>query len=150
MLSKEIELRSMRPIITARTCPYCGRKTVKVNGLELYGKYEHKDTTLYACKPCGAWVTCHKDTGEPMGSLADKELRDLRHQAHAHFDTIWMQNIIRHLKPGKQKRRIRAYAWLQEQLGIAPELCHISRMGPLLCKETIKLSKNTVTKFNYG
>lgn len=58
----------------------------------------------YYCKPCDAYVGCHQNTEKPLGTLANKELREWRTKAHAHIDPLWKekgwsrQSVYKYLK----------------------------------------------------
>lgn len=43
----------------------------------------------YYCKPCLAYVGCHNNTREPLGTMANKELRAARMKCHALVDPLW-------------------------------------------------------------
>lgn len=112
----------------APTCPYCGNKSMF-----------HKTSThiyrrdygpVYDCRPCNAYVGCHKTTGNPLGTLANAELRKWRKQAHSMFDPLW--------KSGKISRG-KAYSMLASKLGIDKEKCHIGMFDIEFCKRVIDL-----------
>ena len=42
---------------------------------------------------CDSYVGTHDDN-KPLGRLANKELRNLKKQAHVFFDKIWKENLI--------------------------------------------------------
>lgn len=121
-------------VMRVRTCvcPYCGETAAKVSGIELYPN--HPDLarrSYYICWPCRAWVSCHWKTGEPMGSLANEELRALRRTAHAAFDPLWQS-------PGLPDRA-QAYRWLALELKIPPQLCHIAMFNREECLAVLEL-----------
>lgn len=101
----------------APVCPYCDRASVLVGGNAIY---PHRPDLIakkfYLCKPCDAYVGCHPDTVNPLGRLANADLRKAKQQAHAVFDPIWKS---------RKKRRTDAYKWLADSMGIAPQNCHI-------------------------
>lgn len=78
-------------VILGWSCPYCGAPTQLVDSSEIYGtSYGCK---CYVCKPCGAWVGCHKNSDRALGRVANAILRRLKHQAHEAFDPIWNDNL---------------------------------------------------------
>lgn len=110
-------------------CPYCGKPAELVDDEVIYGRsYGHK---AYWCKPCDAYVGCHKGTETPMGRLANRELRKWKMRAHAAFDMIWKCRYM---------RRYNAYAWLAEELNIPAEQCHIGMFDVDMCKKVIEVS----------
>lgn len=119
-------------------CPYCNQPARNVSGRKLY---PHRQDLFYkrfwSCQPCGAYVGCHAKnakynyTGnEPLGSLANKELRRARSMAHSAFDVIWKDQ---HLD------RTVAYHWLSHEMNIEPEKCHIGMMNVEECKRVVDI-----------
>jgi hypothetical protein len=98
--------------------------------------YEGRDRgPVWECPgTCGAYVGCHPDTTDPLGSLADYRLRQARMKAHALFDPMWEAKMARD-GCSKTVARRAGYAWLAEQLGIPKEDCHISWMDVAMCEK---------------
>ena len=112
------------------TCPYCGRETTQVTGKTLYPhRPDLFQRKFWACLPCDAYVGCHPN-GEPLGRLANKQLRAAKQKAHYYFDPIW--------RDGKMKRT-KAYKWLSQQLGIKVEDCHIGHFDIKLCDQVVAI-----------
>jgi hypothetical protein len=112
-------------------CPYCGEESVLVTGKTVYphrrdlqGKY------FWLCAPCEAWVGCHPGTTNPMGRLADSELRKAKSEAHDSFDTLWHK---------KGMTRKQAYSCLANSLGIPAHLCHIGLFDVATCKKVVSI-----------
>jgi len=105
-------------------CPYCNKKAEWVSNEKIYGRRYGKSYMCYYCKDCNAYVGCHNNTKQPLGTMANKELRDLRIKAHSLFDQIW--------KEGKMKRK-EAYKFLEKNTGIK----HISWTSEEQCKKVI-------------
>ena len=118
------------------SCPYCGNATQLVDDTEIYGvSYGGK---YYICKPCDAWVGCHKGTDKALGRIADKNLRELKRKAHEEFDPIWKDGIL---------PRSKAYEVLSIAFELPIEYTHIGMFDEELCRKVIALSK--VIKTNY-
>lgn len=112
------------------TCPYCG--CVSVFMADSRGIYGGKDYgPVYACLPCEAWVGCHPGTVQPLGRLADKALRRAKNRAHAAFDPIWKEGLM---------KRGSAYLWLSDQLGIDRADCHIGMFDVEQCQRVVMVS----------
>ena len=110
-------------------CPYCGQPAELVSGGTVYPhRPDLYDLLLYRCKPCDAHVNVHKKTGEPMGRLANKELRRAKMAAHRAFDPVW--------EDGKRTRK-QAYSWLAKKMNLPPEKCHIGMFDLAQCDEVI-------------
>lgn len=127
---KEVEAKEWAPV-----CPYCQELSKLVGGEELYPhRPDLYSLVFYKCRPCEAYVGCHKGTVQPLGRLANAELRLLRSNAHALFDPLW--------KRGDMKRS-EAYAWLANQLGIAGELCHIGMFDEEHCRRVVAVCSSS-------
>ncbi len=74
-------------------CPYCNRLAVWVDNKEVYGKNYGKSHKIWLCKPCNAYVGCHNNTKKPLGTMADRNLRNWRIQAHNKIDWYWQQGM---------------------------------------------------------
>lgn len=104
-----------------------------VHGSEIYPhRPDLSGLLFYACKPCEAWVGTHMKTGEPLGTLANKQTRNARMRAHQWFDPIW--------KKGHAKRRD-AYIWLAGQLGIPFDDTHIGSFDIETCDRVVNAVK---------
>lgn len=130
-------------------CDYCQSPAQYVHSEVVYGPGRDYGM-LYFCKPCEAWVGCHKGTDKPKGRLANKELREWKIKAHAAFDPLWQKKYRQRLagKPGKsghpggkdyrpQYARNSGYKWLAGELGLTREECHIGMMDVEMCKRVI-------------
>lgn len=109
-------------------CPYCNKPVEFLSdSSEIYHGKNYGP--VYICRPCQAWVGCHKGTDKPLGRLADKELRNLKIALHDEFDSIW--------KSGMMKRKD-AYQWLAGELGITVDDCHIGMFDNEMCRKALK------------
>jgi hypothetical protein len=126
-------------------CDYCGRPARLTSGREVYPhRPDLAAKRFYACTPCDAYVGCHPGTVQPLGRLADAELRAAKQAAHAEFDKLWKQKLL--------PSRTAAYAWLAGALRIEPRLCHIGMMDPVDCRRTALVSAayyQTLTNAGY-
>ena len=115
------------------TCPYCGKLSELVKGNVIYsGRRDLWDKTFYLCAPCDAYVGCHPNSVNPLGRLANEELRKAKMLAHRAFDPMW--------RDGNLNRRT-AYCWLAERLGIEEKECHIGMFDVDMCKKVIQVCK---------
>lgn len=117
-------------VLLGWSCPYCGNPTKLVDSSEIYGR--SIGGKCWYCKPCQAWVGCHKDSDRALGRVANKRLRQLKHQAHEAFDPIWKEG---HLS------RSAAYELLSVAFDLPPEQTHIGMFDEELCEKVIVLSK---------
>ena len=90
-------------------CPYCEKEAEWVENKEIYGRNFGKSYMSYLCRECDAYVGCHNNTEEPLGTMADRELRELRKKAHKLFDPTWK---------GTDVTRGKAYQNLKELTGV--------------------------------
>lgn len=114
-------------------CDYCGQLAVLTTGRELYPhRPELSERRFYACAPCGATVGCHPGTEQPLGRLANADLRRARSAAHAAFDPLWKDGGI---------SRTRAYRWLAAQLDVKSEACHIGLFDVPTCRRVVEVCR---------
>lgn len=120
-------------------CPYCGAKAVLRPASYVYGaSLTEKGRHLYLCSnwpACDAYVSAHKSTLLPMGTLANGTLRHKRILAHRALD-----ELQRHRHMDKWT----AYLWLQMQLGLSSEEAHIGLFSAGQCELVIKLCRRAV------
>lgn len=109
-------------------CPYCGNEPEWVENKEIYGRNYGSSYMMYLCRDCDAYVGCHQNTRKPKGTLANKELRELRMQAHAKIDPLWV---------GGSMKRKEVYKMLADRLGMKE--VHIGESDVELCKKIIAL-----------
>jgi hypothetical protein len=91
-------------------CPYCGKEAVWCENKEIYGKNYGNSYMCYLCKDCNAYVGCHQNTERPLGTMANKELRELRIKCHSNFDKLWKSKYL---------KRWEAYKYLSELMEMA-------------------------------
>ena len=114
-------------------CPICGsqarrttRKEIARGPKELYGEF------VYVCKnfpECDTYVGCHKGTWVPMGTLADRNLRNQRVRAHRAFDWSWKSNKM---------TRHESYELMAELLEVDFKSAHIGKLDLGQCQKVIK------------
>lgn len=118
--------------MNAPTCPYCQQAANLITGRELYAhRPDLHELRFWQCKPCDAFVGCHKDSKDhkPLGALANRETRTWRMKAHRAFDPLW--------KSGVMSRRD-AYDSLAERLGYERGKAHISWMTADECRRVVE------------
>ena len=104
-----------------------------VGGLAIYPhRHDLREKKFYQCAPCDAYVGCHPGTTNPLGRLANAELRAAKMAAHAAFDPLW--------KSGAKKRGS-AYAWLADALRIDKKQCHIGMFDVADCRRVVEVCK---------
>ena len=124
----------MKPI-----CLYCGSAAEFVSGSDIYRwRPDLALLKFWRCSPCGAYVGCHKagsyefkdgakirhDGTEPLGRLADADLRRAKMAAHTAFDPLWKS---------KGWGRRQAYSWLAGELALPVDRTHIGEFDSALC-----------------
>jgi len=117
-------------------CPYCGKLAVMVKGNQIYGAFHRAAVdNFWVCWPCDAYVGTHKpntrynfDGTEPLGRLANQQLRRERIRVHSMLDPLW--------KDGSWGRQ-QSYDWLANRLGIPIDQCHIGEFDLEICKKAV-------------
>lgn len=137
VISRRALNRINHPAPIPAACNCCGRAGVElVNNGEIYnGRSYGEWPYAYLCRNCGAYVGLHPGTDIPLGTLADKPLRDDRQKGKAVFNQLWRDHMT----------RTQAYAWLAQAMRIAPEECHFGLFDSeqclqarILCAQFIK------------
>lgn len=120
------------------TCPYCGEWAEKTTGYKVYPRRpDLHHLVIFACLPCDAWVGTHKNSGKPLGRLANAELRRAKMAAHAAFDPLWK---------GGQMSRKQAYKMLADKMGLKPEETHIGMFDVEQCNTVVILCTPVIIK----
>lgn len=118
-------------------CPYCGAEAREADSSEVYGRSYGPIILCSNWPACDAYVGVHTAgpmKGEPKGTMADKELRELRKMTHQLFDPIWRtRKLTRH----------KAYRWLADALKIPLEATHIAMFDKALCLRAIAEIRRT-------
>lgn len=113
-------------------CPYCSSKA-HLRPASVVHKQAAPGEEVYVCArfpACDAYVSAHRDSHLPMGTLADKSLRKKRRQAHIALNRLWEQGLM---------TRKEAYRWLQVQLGLPESEAHIGHFSAYRCEQVIDL-----------
>lgn len=112
-------------------CPYCGSLASKRHASFVYGKDAKPDTFLYVCDrypKCNSYVAAHKNSGLPMGTLANEKLRKKRISAHKALDRIWNKGFM---------TKEQVYIWLQSKLNMSAKEMHIGNFDEYYCNQII-------------
>ena len=110
---------------TAVVCPYCTQPARLVDSARIYGR---SYGLVWDCRPCDAYVGCHRGTDRPLGTLANRQLRQLRRRTHEVFDQLWTSQGV---------RRSRAYQWMQQVMGLTAEEAHIGQFRVEQCHQLL-------------
>ena len=97
---------------------------------------------LYVCSrfpACDSYVRVHPGTKIPMGTMANRELRALRNEAHHYFDQLY--------KMGHMSKED-AYQWLASILAAPMGQAHIGLLGEYYCRLVIEESKKVLNSRN--
>lgn len=118
-------------------CPYCGSIAVLRDDKYVYGE-RAKGEWLYVCAnypECDAYVSTHKGTKIPKGSLANGDLRNKRIRAHKVFELIWKKNIM---------TKKEAYRWLEYFMGLQRDEGHIGKFSDYRCNLLMSKTKEVL------
>lgn len=119
-------------------CPYCHAEAKLVKGDVIYPHRPdlyHKH--FYHCAPCDAYVGCHPtgDGKQPLGRLANAELRKAKSAAHAAIDPYWREGRL---------RRNEVYSKLAILMNLHSSKAHIGMFDVAQCKEVQRLASNAI------
>jgi ssDNA-binding Zn-finger/Zn-ribbon topoisomerase 1 len=118
-------------------CPYCGAHAAFRHASVVHGE-KARDEYLYVCSrypQCDAYVSAHKQSGLPMGALADGNLRRKRMEAHRAFDQLWR---------GGTMQKWQAYKWMQAKFGFSNTQAHIANFSEYRCDELIGMCEQAL------
>lgn len=110
-------------------CPYCKNEARWCDNIEVYGRRYGNSYMCYWCKDCDAYVGCHNNTEKPLGTMANKELRQKRMEVHALIDPLWKT---------KKYPRWKVYKMLSDAFG---EEIHVGESDLEKCEEIIKTAR---------
>ena len=105
-------------------CPYCHAGASLRPASVVYGcNRRSQGKFLYLCDrwpACDAYVSAHDRTHQPMGTLANGDLRHKRILAH---------RALEHLQQVRHMEKWEAYIWLQAKLGLSDRQAHIGQFS---------------------
>lgn len=120
-------------------CPYCGGRVELRSADGIYHENAH-NAMLYVCTnypECDAYIRVLPGTTIPVGTMANRQLRSLRRQAHESFDLLHKNGIM---------TKEDAYCWLAGMLGAPLSQAHIGYLGDYYCKTVIEESQKLLQK----
>ncbi len=115
-------------------CCGCGHDVAakKVKGDFIYSnRADLSEKILYFCEACKNYVGTHKDSGNPLGSIPTKEIREKRMEIHKLIDPLW--------RSGKVNRG-HCYQMISQKLGYEFHTAQISSLEE--AELVIKIVKN--------
>ena len=124
---------------TAPRCPYCGSVAILRSAEGIYRSHS-AGKMLYVCKKypiCDSYVRVHPGTKIPMGTMANGELRRLRHEAHKYFNQLYDSGYM---------TKDDAYRWLAAILSAPQNQAHIGLLGEYYCRVVIEESKKLLNQ----
>ena len=93
---------------------------------------------LFVCSKypaCDSYVGVHQKTREPMGTLAGKELRGKRIEAHKVFNRLWESGLM---------EKWQAYKWMGAKFGLNRQQAHIAKFSEYMCDELIAVCESAL------
>lgn len=123
-------------------CPYCGGTIIFRSADGIY-QDNSRNTMLYVCShypACDTYVRTHAGTKIPVGTLANKELRSLRKEAHHYFDQLYKSGLM---------TKEDAYGWLAAAIDAPMSQAHIGYLGEYYCKQVIEKCKDYLERYKY-
>ena len=134
---EEPTMKKKRAQSAAPRCPYCGSHSVLRSADGIY-RCNDKNTMLYVCSrypACDSYVRVHPGTKIPVGSMANRELRALRNEAHRNFDQLHKTGLM-----SKED----SYHWLASILAAPLGQAHIGYLGEYYCRQVIEESQKVL------
>lgn len=122
--SRKATARVVNPLPAPERCA-CGRPVEIFHHLQVYGREFSDWPWMYRCEPCDASVGMHPFTNIPLGTLANKALRETRKACKQPFELLW--------QTGRMDRAA-AYGGLARHLRIPVEECHFGWFDAETCQ----------------
>lgn len=116
-------------------CPYCNKKAIWCSNENIYGRAMGVSHMCYYCRDCDAYVGCHKNTRNTLGTMANKELRGWRQKAHFKIDPFWKEH-------GWMRSHV--YEYMTMMFGYE---VHVGSSDIDLCKAILELEFPTYKEF---
>lgn len=117
-------------------CPYCQSPALLRPATAVHGSAAlSRGRYLYVCShwpECDAYVSAHKKSRLPMGTLANSSLRHKRILAH---------RALANLQVSHKMEKWAAYLWLQGKLGLTDSQTHIGLFSEQMCEQVIALCR---------
>jgi len=117
-------------------CTYCGKDAEYTENRVVYGRNYGTWPMIWLCRKCDAYVGCHKDTKEPLGRMADKELRSIKKDAKEMFIAAFLDgdwNVSNYKKND-------AYEYLAEHMKLPRDKVHFGMFDEKQCKLALDIS----------
>lgn len=116
------------PLPVPTCCPNCNGPVRIGTHAEVYdGRSFGVWPYVYLCedRECDTYGGLHPFTHLPLGTLANKALRDARKRCKPAFEKLFKEHGM---------TRNDAYAWLAQTLGITAEQCHFALFDVEMCE----------------
>jgi len=113
----------------APTCPYCKSEALLRDRSEMANS-PFASGKVYACArypACDAYVGAEAHSLEPLGTLANRELRSLRQSVHQAFDPLWRGKSPAH----------RSLAYEAASVAIGVQSFHIGMSDEATCHKVL-------------
>lgn len=126
--------RVLNPLPVPHICPYCEGDVSCVNNAVIYGTSYGRWPYMYLCEDCKAYVGLHPETNIPLGTLADRLLREARKVSKNLFTSKLME-------PPSNMTRSEAYVYLASKMNIEAAKCHFAWFDIKQCEQVIAILK---------
>lgn len=134
-VSRRALKRVKNPLPVPKVCPYCNGPVALVENSAIYwGKSYGEWPYAFLCRPCDAYVGLHPDTDIPLGTLANKDLRE---------DRKWAKSLFHKLMDERGWDRTAMYEWLAGEMKIPVGECHFGWFDNESCFKACYVLNNT-------
>ena len=125
-ISRRALKRVKHPEPMPSCCRYCSGTVKLVDNSEIYGRSYGEWPYMIWCETCDAYVGLHPHTDIPLGTLADKPLREARKTNKA---------LFLRLQREQGWSRTEAYSWLADEMKIPAMDCHWGLFEEAQCEK---------------
>ena len=134
-----MQLKNNKELLSllAPVCTECGKDARLGETTEIYGKDYGKAWLCADYPDCDNYCGVHRDTNKPLGTMANKELRQLRKRCHKAFDDEWRYGDV---------TRNESYEQLANWMKIPVKECHFGMMDVKRCETALILMGGSIDK----
>jgi hypothetical protein len=110
------------------SCPCCTGQVRLVNNMEIYGRSYGNWPFAYKCDGCGATIGVHPNSIYPVGTLANRALREERQRVHDALDRMRREDWVT-VSVARER--------LAQMMKIPVAACRIATFDIELCRKAL-------------
>lgn len=117
-------------LVPPTSCPCCTGQVRLVNNMEIYGRSYGNWPFAYKCDGCGATIGVHPNSIYPVGTLANRALREERQRVHDALDRMRREDWVT-VSVARER--------LAQMMSIPVAACRIATFDLDLCRKALQV-----------